>query len=98
MHATHKKPGHRPEQINQYLYYDDVIEFDGEFINVCYLVTNGAEFDRTPMPDPIEGSEYGQSTAMYFHNNGLKPLIHSFAHGNRTIFWIQKKLREESRG
>ncbi len=77
------------EAEHQSLYFEDIIEIDGEPMLVSELFKRGEEFDRRAMPDPIEGSSYGTTTAMYFHNDGISPLIHSFAHGVKTLYWIK---------
>jgi predicted P-loop ATPase len=38
------------------------------------------------MPDPIEGSRYGMTTAKFYWNEGQIPCIHSFAHGVKTVY------------
>ena len=44
------------------------------------------------MPCPIEGSEYGTTTAYFYPtgSNGPEPLIISFAHGVKTVFRFER--------
>jgi hypothetical protein len=44
------------------------------------------------MPCPIEGSEYGTTTAYFYPDgpNGPEPLIISFAHGVKTVFRFER--------
>jgi hypothetical protein len=70
------------------LFPSDLIEIDGEQITVGELESRGEELDGTQMPDPIEGNSYGTTTAKFYHNEGLNPVIRSFAHGEVTIYRI----------
>ena len=72
----------------QTLALDETIEIAGQVMLVSELVARGKEFDGTAMPDPIEGSDYGLTTAKYYHNNGINPCICSFAHGVMTVYKI----------
>jgi hypothetical protein len=65
------------------------VEIAGETMLVSELLARGEEFDGKALPDPIEGSDYGASTAKYYHNEGLGPCIHSFAHGVKTVYRIR---------
>lgn len=75
----------------QPLYTCESVEIDGTTMLVSELVKRGKEFDGKPMPDPIEGNSYGTTTAMYYHNDGISPRIHSFAHGMKTLYKIVSK-------
>ena len=55
-------------------------------MTVSELVERGREFDQVAMPDPIEGSGYGLTTAKFYFNDGQSPCIHSFAHGVRRVY------------
>ena len=79
------------ENTTQELSPDESIEIGGETILVSELLVRGEEFDEKVMPDPVEGSAYGTGTAKYYHNDGIKPCIHSFAHGVKTVYKIQGK-------
>ncbi len=72
----------------QVLGLNESVEMDGQMMLVSELVARGEEFDGKPMPDPIEGSTYGTTTAMYFHNEGKNPCINSHAHGVKTVYKI----------
>lgn len=68
------------------LHPDDIIEIQSQQLSVTELLQRGSEFDNQAMPDPVEGSDYGLTTAMFFFNNGISPCIHSFAHGLKTVY------------
>ena len=65
---------------------NEVIEIQGEKLSVSELLERGSEFDNQAMPDPIEGSDYGLTTAKFYFNDGQSPRIHSFAHGLKRIY------------
>lgn len=67
-----------------------IVEINGEFLTVEEVLARGAELDGTAMPDPIEGSEYGLTTAKYFYNDGINPCIHSFAHGLNVNYLLKQ--------
>ena len=73
----------------QLLQPDDVVEIQGKRLTVAELLAHGAEYDNLAMPDPVEGSEYGLTTAKFFYNNGISPCIHSFAHGLNTVYRLK---------
>ena len=73
----------------QTLNLNESVEIDGRMMLVSELVENGQKYHGLAMPDPVEGSDYGHSTAKYYHNDGKNPCIHSFAHGVKTVYWIQ---------
>ena len=80
----------------QMLDLNESVEIDGVVMLVSELVIRGEEFDGKAMPDPIEGSNYGSTTAMYYHNEGKNPCINSHAHGVKTIYKIPVKHLEDS--
>ncbi len=60
---------------------------NGKTVTVAELLADPDTFDGEAMADPIEGTSYGASTAVFFANTAKgKPLIHSFAHGGMTYF------------
>ena len=67
---------------------DDIVEIGGEQLTITELLARGAEFDNTAMPDPVEGGSYGATTAKFYWNQGRTPCIHSFAHGVKTVYWL----------
>jgi len=71
------------------LYPDDIIEIQGKQLLASELLERGTEFDNVAMPDPIEGRDYGPSTAKFYFNDGVNPCIHSFAHGVKTVYRLQ---------
>jgi putative DNA primase/helicase len=68
------------------LHLNDIVEINGNKLFISELLERGSEFDKTAMPDPIEGSAYGTTTAKFYFNNGQNPCIHSFAHGLKTVY------------
>ena len=75
------------------LYRDDTVYVKGEIMSVEQLVAQGEAHDRTPVPDPVEGPDYGSATAMFFYNDGIHPVIHSFAHGQQICYSIKSHTR-----
>jgi hypothetical protein len=65
---------------------NDVVEIRGESILVSELLSRGPELDGSAMPDPVEGSAYGATTAKFYYNDRRNPCIHSFAHGQNTTY------------
>lgn len=65
---------------------NEVIEIQGLKLTISELCERGCEFDQMAMPDPIEGSGYGLTTAKFYFNDGQSPCIHSFAHGIRRVY------------
>ena len=61
------------------------LQIKGEWMTAGELAARSAEFDGVSMPDPIEGPEYGKSTAKVYNNDG-SPVIHSWAHGVGTSY------------
>jgi len=58
------------------------------------VLNNPEKFNDQSLADPIEGIQYGTSTAKFWFNNG-KPLIKSFAHdGNYYHFEESNKAKE----
>lgn len=49
-------------------------------VSVETVLNNPENYDGKALADPIEGTDYGASTAMFYWNDG-QPNIHSFAHG-----------------
>ncbi len=68
------------------LHLNDIIEIQGKHLTVSELLERGSEFDGLSMPDPVEGSSYGDTTAKFYFNDGQSPCIHSFAHGMKRIY------------
>ncbi|MDB4516654.1 virulence-associated E family protein, partial [Crocinitomicaceae bacterium] len=76
------------ESAKRWLHPYDVIEINGELITVTELLERGSELDCTAIPDPIEGRDYGATTAKFFWNDGKNPCIHSFAHGLNVTYQL----------
>jgi len=70
---------------------NDVVEIQGKQMLISELLAGGEEFNGTSMPDPIEGSAYGTTTAKFYYNEGRNPCIHSFAHGKKTVYTLSGK-------
>ena len=71
------------------LYGDYILDFKASGkITVAELLKQGERFDKQPLADPIEGRDYGSTTAKFFWNKGNKPLINSFAHGAETKYFL----------
>jgi hypothetical protein len=51
---------------------------------VADVLADPARFDRCVLADPIEGVEYGRTTAMIIRHSDGRPWIKSFAHGHTT--------------
>lgn len=68
------------------LYPNDIIEIQGKKLTISELLERGSEFDNLAMPDPIEGSDYGLTTAKFYFSDGQNSCIHSFAHGVKKIY------------
>lgn len=75
------------------LYQDDTVYINDRVISVEELIAQGEALDHSAMPDPIEGPDYGASTAMFFYNEGRSPVIHSFAHGQNICYSIKSHGR-----
>jgi len=80
------------EKSTQKLDMNDIIEIAGGTMPVCELLERGEEFDGRAMPDPIEGSAYGKTTAKFYYNDGQSPCINSFAHGQKTVYVLKQHL------
>lgn len=60
----------------------------GKLISIRELLEHQSEFDGKAIPDPVEGSAYGNGTAIFYANSGKIPRIHSLAHGQSTVYEI----------
>ncbi|MDO9267793.1 MAG: DUF5906 domain-containing protein [Methylobacter sp.] len=70
------------------LYGDFLLEFNNEIVTVSEVLRNQKKYDGRSLADPIEGAEYGTTTAIFYSNNGEKPQIHSLAHGVSTTYFL----------
>lgn len=76
-------------QCNNTLTMNSIIELsNGEKITISEMCFNHDKYDQLAIPDPIEGREYGTTTAMFYWNDG-QPKIHSFAHGENLVYDIE---------
>ena len=78
------------EKSTQELGLNDTVEIACKTMLVSELLARGEEFDGKAMPDPIEGAVYGNTTAKFYYNEGNSPCIHSFAHGQKTVYKIER--------
>lgn len=79
---------------NHVLEDEDLLYFahqKGRPVTVAELLDAGAEYNNRPLADPLEPDYDGGSMtkAKFFWNNGRRPKIHSFAHGE-TIYSFQR--------
>ena len=58
-----------------FLHPNDIIEIQDKKLPVSELLERGEEFDNVAMPDPIEGRDYGPSTAKFYYNDGMNPVF-----------------------
>lgn len=77
---------------SQHLMLQDTVMVKGKPMTVAELLENGKQFDGVSMPDPIEGPEYGTTTAKFYVNEGKRPLISSLAHGIVTTYHLEEPL------
>lgn len=63
------------------------LEFaNGERATVAEVLKNPKQYDGKALADPFEGVAYGKTTAIFYWNKGVKPFIHSMAHGGGKYF------------
>jgi hypothetical protein len=70
------------------LYGDFILNFTCGDVSVEEVLADPMKYDGESLADPIEGKAYGRSTAIYYGNNGNKPLINSLAHGKKTQYYL----------
>lgn len=58
---------------------------------VAEVLNNPEQYNHKTLADPIEGPDYGASTAKFYWNDG-KPFINSFAHGETKYFLKNSEL------
>ena len=70
------------------LYADYPLEFATlGFATVRHVLADPARFEGQALADPLEGPDYGRTTAKFFANTREgKPVINSNAHGGMTYF------------
>lgn len=65
---------------------DDVLQFQsGDIVTVREACNQHVKYGGMACADPVEPEE-GKSRAMFFGNNGDKPLVYSQLHGGRNYF------------
>jgi putative DNA primase/helicase len=70
------------------LYGDFPLYFGSKNVTVNEVLDNAKAYDGKSLSDPIEGREYGTTTAKFYWNNGDKPVINSLAHGVETRYFL----------
>jgi hypothetical protein len=78
------------------LYDDFILEFTTGPVSVADVMKNPTAFDGKALADPIEGTEYGRTTAMLYWNDG-KPVIHSLAHGQNSKYFLHKDPENDAK-
>ncbi|MFA6922514.1 MAG: DUF5906 domain-containing protein, partial [Gallionella sp.] len=73
------------------LYSDFILEFSTGTVSVADVLANPKQYDKQALADPVEGKEYGGTTAMFYWNNG-KPVINSLAHGQSTRYFLHQSV------
>ena len=69
---------------------DWVLEFsDGRTATVREVLENALTFDEGTLADPVEGAAYGTEVAKFYWNEGRKPVVHSFAHGSKHVYFLK---------
>ena len=64
---------------------DDIVFDDGDALTVAVLVSDGERYDGRLCRDPVEPDyDGGRPVGKFYWNDGMRPLIHSFAHGGRV--------------
>jgi hypothetical protein len=71
----------------------DLAFSDGRTVTVREVLENGPAFDEVTLADPIEGPAYGTEVAKFYWNNGRKPVVHSFAHGSKHVYFLKTDYR-----
>lgn len=67
----------------------EVIFDDGEAVSVFDLLIKGAAYDGRICFDPIEPDyDGGRAVGMFFWNDGIRPGVNSFAHGQRWFSMV----------
>ena len=64
-------------------------------VTVKEVIDNPTTYDEKALADPIEGTEYGSTTAKFYWNDG-KPIINSFAHGGQKYYLHSLNNESES--
>ncbi len=65
-----------------------VLYFGGKAVTVNEVLADPHKYDEKACSDPIEGPDYGLTTAMFFWNDG-KPVVHSLAHGMDKSYFLK---------
>jgi putative DNA primase/helicase len=66
------------------------MQIGGQWLTARELWENAADFDGQSLPDPVEGPDYGTTTAKFYANEdkNSEPVIHSWAHGASTCYQL----------
>lgn len=60
-------------------------------VTVREVLANPQKYDQKPLADPVEGVEYGLTTAKFWWNDG-NPIINSYAHGGQKYFLCKNDI------
>jgi putative DNA primase/helicase len=64
---------------------DQIVFDDGEVVTAATLVTDGEKYDEQVCYDPVEPDyDGGRAVGKLYWNDGMRPMVHSFAHGGRV--------------
>ena len=78
------------ERQNHVLNDDDRLHFAHKKkpVSVAEVLDNGRDYDRKSCADPLEPEYDGgsKSKAIFYFNDDLNPIVHSYAHGNKKIY------------
>lgn len=69
------------------LWSEWILEFPAGDVSVAEVLENPERYDDKALADPIEGRQYGKTTAKFWWNDG-NPIIHSFAHGEYKCYFL----------
>lgn len=69
------------------LWGNSILEFSEDDVTVAEVLKNHEKYDGRSLADPHESRKYGKTTAMFWWNDG-KPIIHSFAHGQKVCYFL----------
>ena len=83
------------------LYGDYPLLFDAPHLGgttAAQVLRQPNRYDQQTLADPISGLAGGANKAIFYWNNGNKPIIHSFAQGGRVFALSQGKLKTNRQG
>ncbi|SJM95849.1 Phage/plasmid primase, P4 family (modular protein) [Crenothrix polyspora] len=82
---------------NRDLYGEFILTFSsGERVKVSDVLDNPKKYNFKTLADPLEGTQYGTTTAKFYWNNGKKPVVNSQAHGVETKYFLHRMANKFS--